>query len=90
MLLTAATWRLTSLKNYAQPVPELVLQKAVEIKRELPEAEFFVDQLAVDPFLLVSLTGIPDYSRNTPSRNLDPETAAYVEVWAEPKFEAEM
>lgn len=84
------TWRLTPLKHYTQPVPEFVLQKAVEIKRELPEAEFYIDQLAVDPFLLVSLQSIPDYNRNTPSRKLDPETAAYVEVWAEPRFEAEM
>jgi hypothetical protein len=81
------TWRLTPLKKYTQPVPEFVLQKAVEIKRELPEAQFYVDQLAMDPFLIVSLEEIHDWSTNQP-RKLDAETAAYVEAWAEPLFEA--
>jgi hypothetical protein len=83
------TWRLTRLRAYAEPVPEFVLQKAIEIKRELPEAEFYIDQLAVDPFLIVSLKEITDWSINR-ERKLDPETAAYVEVWGEPKFEATM
>ncbi len=82
------TWRLTSLKEYQQPVPEFVLAKACDIKRELPEAEFYIDQLAVDPFLIVTLEPIPDYVTNQPTRALDAEKAAYVEVWSEPKFEA--
>jgi hypothetical protein len=81
------TWRVTRLREYTQPVPEFVLAKAVEIKRELPEAEFYIDQLAVDPFLIVSLAPVMDFMTNQ-KRNLDPETAAYVEVWAEAKFEA--
>lgn len=85
----APTWRLTKLREYKQPVPEFVLQKAIEIKRELPEAEFYIDQLAVDPFLIVSLVEIADHAINC-ERELDSETAAYVEVWAEPKFEATM
>jgi hypothetical protein len=86
------TWRITSLKNYGQQVPEFVLQKAVEIKRELPEAMFYVEQLAIDPFLIVTLKPLNDYvsSHNTLKRVLDAETAAYVEVWSEPKFEATM
>jgi hypothetical protein len=84
------TWRLTKLGNYTQPVPEFVLQKAVEIKRELPAAAFYVDQLAVDPFLIVSLEPLKDWVVNAPSRALDPETAAYVEVWSEPKFESSL
>jgi hypothetical protein len=86
------TWRITSLKNYGQQVPEFVLQKAVEIKRELPEAMFYVEQLAIDPFLIVTLKPLNDFvsSYNTLKRVLDAETAAYVEVWSEPKFEATM
>lgn len=49
------TWRLTALADYALPVPEYVLRKAVAIKRELPDARFWVDQLGVDPFLIVSI-----------------------------------
>lgn len=81
------TWRLTRLENYAGEVPKFVLRKAVEIKRELPEAYLYIDQLAIDPFLIVSLTELYDYSTNC-SRQLDRETAAYIEVWSEPKFEA--
>jgi hypothetical protein len=86
------TWRLIALKDYKQPVPEYVLQKAVEIKRELPEAMFYVEQLAIDPFLIVTLEPLQDFMTHihTLDRVLDPETAAYVEVWSEPKFEATM
>ena len=81
------TWRIRPLRGYSQPVPEHVLAKAVEIKRVLPEVEFYVDQLAVDPFLIVSLAKLEDVWTNQTTRGLDPETAAYVEVWDEPKFE---
>ncbi len=83
------TWRLSPLEHYTQEVPTFVLRKAIEIKRELPAAKFYIDQLAIDPFLLVSLTDQPDWMHNR-SRTLDPEMAAYIEVWLEPKFEAEM
>jgi len=86
------TWRLTELKEYKKPVPEFVLQKAVEIKKLLPEAEFYVEQLAVDPFLIVSLAPLVDFASTnwTLDRDMDPEMSAYVEVWSEPKFEATM
>jgi hypothetical protein len=86
------TWRLTKLKDYKAPVPEYVLQKAVEIKKILPEAEFYVEQLAVDPFLIVTLKPLNDFMspEMTLNRELDPEMAAYVEVWSEPKFETTM
>ena len=85
----APTWRLTRLENYTQEVPKFVLRKAVEIKRELPEAMFFVDQLAVNPFMIVSLSDLPDFVINQ-KRTLNPELSAYLEVWSEPKFEATM
>ena len=81
------TWRLTLLERYTDQVPKFALRKAVEIKRELPEARFYIDQLAIDPFLIVSLDDVYDSMANC-SRRLDPETAAYIEVWSEPKFEA--
>lgn len=87
------TWRLTKLKEYKYPVPEFVLQKAVEIKKLLPEAEFYVEQLAVDPFLIVSLAPLNDFVSidfSLKRIGMDPETSAYVEVWSEPKFEATM
>jgi hypothetical protein len=86
------TWRLTTLKEYKKPVPEFVLQKAVEIKKLLPEAEFYVEELAVDPFLIVSLTPLSDFvlGVQTLNRSMDEEMSAYVEVWSEPKFEATM
>ena len=84
--MSVPTWRLTELRKYAQPVPEFVLRKACDIKRELPTAIFYIDQLAVDPFLLVSMTPITDFLTNQ-ARKLDLETQAYVEVWDEPKFE---
>ena len=80
------TWRLTDLREYAQPVPEHVLAKACSIKKALPQAQFYVDQLAVDPFLIVSLAPIADHWTNR-ARRLDPDTQAYLEVWDEPKFE---
>ena len=62
--------------------------KAVEIKRELPEANFYIDELAIDPFLIVSMGTLPDFVVNQPSRDLDTEMAVYVDAWSEPKFEA--
>jgi len=85
------TWRLTALADYALPVPEYVLRKAVALKRALPEARFYVDQLAVDPFLIVCVGAEDDDPAdswtNVASRNLDSETHAYIEVWDEPKWE---
>lgn len=38
-------WKLISVKNYAQPIPESVLQDAVNIGQRNSELEFFVDNL---------------------------------------------
>lgn len=63
--------------TYRQEIPIHVLNKAIQIKEKLPEAEFFVDNYerngsnAGDPFLWVSVAG----------------WGRYVEVWDEPKFE---
>jgi len=83
------TWRLHKLEDYAMPVPQFVLRKAVEIKKALPACRFYVDQLAVDPFLIVSMDALKDPFHNVPSRCLD-DDSAYIEVWEEPKFEASL
>ena len=84
------TWRLTALKDYKQEIPKFALRKAAQIKRELPEAEIYIDQLAMDPFLIVSFKPIYDSMINQTTRGLEPETQAYIEVWNEPDFEAKL
>ena len=86
------TWRLTALADYALKIPLFVLSKAVQLKRELPEARFYVDHLAVDPFLIVCAgpngDDPQDHVVNVKTRDLDADTQAYIEVWSEPRFEA--
>lgn len=67
------SWRTTELSMYVKPVPEYVLRKCVQIKRAIPEAQFFVEELTTteDPFMVVRVG----------------EESAYIEVWDEPKFE---
>ena len=86
--MASPTWRLHRFADLAAEVPKFVLRKAVDIKRALPDCFLYVDMLAVDPFLIVSMVALPDSVYNTRSRDLDPKQAAYVEVWDEPKFEA--
>ena len=71
-------WRGIALAKYQQEVPAFVLQRALEIKKELPEAEFSIELLAqtsrfADPFLVVYCVG----------------ERYYVDVWDEPNFQAE-
>lgn len=70
-------WASDSLPEYRQPVPEFVLQSALDIKARCPQAEFFVEQLLVesrprDPFLVVYVP--------------ESVTRYYIEVWNEPSF----
>ena len=73
-----AAWEAIAISRYNRPIPEFVLNKAVQIKERLPEAEFFVEELNVkripDPFLVVQF-GLERY---------------YVEVWDEAKFEGRL
>ena len=53
-----AEWKRVDLKNYQTPIPETQLQRALAIKDELPEANFYVEELiaekqVLDPFLFV-------------------------------------
>jgi hypothetical protein len=69
-------WYLRQLERYEGPVPEFALQTALDIKKRLPEARFWVDELrrnapTDEPFLSVSLHDSGRY---------------YLEVWNEPGF----
>lgn len=70
-------WESVDLNRYRDPIPEFVLHKAIQLKKELPEVTFSVQVLqgTPDPFLLAKL-GYEDH--------------AYIEVWAEPKFEGRL
>jgi hypothetical protein len=69
-------WERTALDSYKAPVPEFVLSKALQIKEELPDAQFFVDSCRFhpDPFLAVKLGN----------------EMFYIEVWDEPEFESKL
>jgi len=76
-------WHMVELKNYGSPIPEFVLNKAVQIAEKTPKAKFMIEDIQVrqetrtrnlDPFLVVTLGG-EEY---------------YVEVWDEPKFETSL
>lgn len=74
-------WTRHPISGYSKPIPEFVLNKAVQIKEKLPDVQFLIDELGTvrrlkkiqppDPFL-VAVLGNEEY---------------YIEVWDEPKFE---
>lgn len=73
-------WAMHELSAYAEPIPEFVLQTAVDIKRAHPDAEFCIcaleeDRVVADPFLVLR---IPDG---------DVEHEYYLEVWNESRFD---
>lgn len=76
---TEINWQETELPKYGGSVPVHALQKAIEIKRKLPEVQFFVWHLSEtkDPFLVATL--------KTNRWGSEPEY--YIEVWEEPGFE---
>ena len=72
-------WNKTTIKIYGEEgkeIPEYVLNKAIQVKYEVPEVEILIDEFTVvpDPFLFVKL-GAESY---------------YIEVWDEPKFEGRL
>ena len=93
-------WRKVSISEYPLPIPEFALRKAVQLKRLLPYAQFWIEELVEaktahvdDPFLIVEYDGLPSYMRNRfPSSNdyyiQIKSIEYYIEVWNEPKFEA--
>jgi hypothetical protein len=75
-------WDRTEISQYHEPIPEFVLNKAIQIKRAIPEVELFVEYLEMrsDPFLLAKL------GQGKKGSDWDADWE-YIEVWAEPKFE---
>lgn len=87
------TWTVCKLSAYTGPVPEFVISKAIEVKRELPNAEFFVEHFQEDPFLIVStMSNAASYCSRHSSMGqfaIDkPDDTMYLEVWNEKSFEA--
>lgn len=74
-------WAEVELSKYTGAVPIHVLNKALEIKRFLPEVEFYIEHLSEtpDPFLVAKLANSSGYSWEGFSY--------YIDVWDEPKFE---
>jgi hypothetical protein len=73
-------WKAIPLRGYEKPVPDFVLNKAVQIAEKLPQAVFHVEEFQVrevplpDPFLVVSYEG----------------ERYWIEVWDEKDFERTM
>lgn len=74
---TFLQWEKFSIQRYDKPIPEFVLNKAIEIRERIPLVQFEVEELTEnpvnnDPFLIARL-GAESY---------------YIEVWHEPSFES--
>lgn len=67
------SWHSYELAKYGKPVPEFALSRAISIKKALPSAQFFVEELRYnpDPFLYLQVGN----------------TRYYLDVWDEPIFE---
>lgn len=79
------SWVQTDIRSYDGSIPEFVLSKALEIKKEVPSALFYISQLTetwehgvasprrmIDPFLIVgSQDGLEWY---------------YIDVWDEKEY----
>jgi hypothetical protein len=83
MLFWGPGWEKTEIKKYRQPIPEFVLNKAIQIKKILPDVRIYIEHLSEhpDPFLVVAM--------KHESYDFDGETL-YVEVWEEPRFEGRL
>lgn len=71
-----ATWKEVLIKDYTQPIPMHILQRAVAVKKEVPGCDVYVDYLESvnlpDPFLVVKMSG----------------ACFYIDVWDEPQWES--
>lgn len=80
------SWNEREIERYHEEIPEFVLNKAVQIKKELPEAQLFVEYLeeSQDPFLVVKTQKEVDHGSWKSNEDIE---SYYIEVWNEPKFE---
>jgi len=88
------TWTVVPISDYTEPIPDFVIAKAIEIKKELPQTEFYVEYFREDPFLLVTTRKpkMGDLGRHgqfgAKAVNYSDEVM-YLDVWNEKSFEAE-
>ena len=70
------SWHTTPIEKYTKPIPDFVLNKAIQIKKALPACEILIEELesTPDPFLVVRLKKDWRYE------------GYYVEVWDETSF----
>jgi hypothetical protein len=82
-------WMTHKIEEYKQPIPSFVLNKAVQIKKALPDCEIFIHQLEAspDPFMVVRLTAEKQYDWGKHKETVE---EYWVEVWDEPRFESRM
>lgn len=71
------SWHSVPIEKYTKPIPDFVLNKAIQIKKALPACEILVEELqeSADPFLVVRIKQDWRYE------------GYYVEVWDETSFE---
>jgi len=72
--LPSSYWGERKLEEYKKPIPEFVINKALQIKEICPGVTFQVEELERDPFLAAILG----------------EEKVYIEVWEEPEFEGKL
>jgi hypothetical protein len=78
------SWDKTKIEQYREPIPEFVLNKAIQIKKAMPEVRIYIQHLSEhpDPFLVVA-------TKHKNYEILD-EQELWIEVWEEPKFEGRL
>jgi len=74
-------WRMTKIEEYKLPIPEFVLNKALQVKKAMPNVSIYIEHLTVDPFLVVQTD---DKGRNGQWYYTE---RYWIECWDEPKFE---
>jgi len=89
------TWVTCEIQDYIQPIPEFVLNKAIQIRKTIPEVRIFVEFLneSLDPFLKVEVGEVKhcDWDKEMKySPAFHASESYYIEVWEEPKFEGRL
>lgn len=80
-------WGLSKISEYREPVPQFVLNKAIQIKEAVPQCDIFIEYLneSPDPFLVAQIRKEKIYDWGKCHEVVE---SYYVEVWDEPKFES--
>jgi hypothetical protein len=89
------SWKSTLLRNYTSPIPEFVLNKAVQVAEAVPQATFTVDHLNIrkrkrNPALARATRHDWDPFLQVSFGTGHKRETYYIEVWDEPKFEGKI